>query len=141
MEFTSNQWIKNTNFWFEPRNGLYEKEEVNLLNSIQKLTNEKDSLSNQNVELKYENNSLLFQKEETINNQLSFSEDYDISDEIDNNISEDIEEEVLATQEDTYSILEDNEIAEKTLLEMAEDGTVLEIAKEWGLEDQLCIGK
>ena len=30
---------------------------------------------------------------------------------------------------------------EKTLLEMAEDGTVLEIAKEWGLEDQLCIGK
>ncbi len=30
---------------------------------------------------------------------------------------------------------------EKTLLEMAEDGTVLEIAEEWGLEDQLCIGK
>ena len=30
---------------------------------------------------------------------------------------------------------------EKTLLEMAEDGTVLKIAKEWGLEDQLCIGK
>ena len=30
---------------------------------------------------------------------------------------------------------------EKTLLEMAEDGTVLEIAKEYGLEDQLCIGK
>ena len=30
---------------------------------------------------------------------------------------------------------------EKTLLEMAEDGTVHEIAKEWGLEDQLCIGK
>ena len=30
---------------------------------------------------------------------------------------------------------------EKTLLEMAEDGTVLESAKEWGLEDQLCIGK
>ena len=52
-------------------------------------------------------------KEETINNQLSFSEDYDISDEIDNNISEILEEEVLATQEDTYSILEDNEIAEK----------------------------
>ena len=52
-------------------------------------------------------------KEETINNQLSFSEDYDISDEIDNNISEILEEEVLAAQEDTYSILEDNEIAEK----------------------------
>lgn len=30
---------------------------------------------------------------------------------------------------------------EKTLLEMAEDGTVLEIATEWGLQDQLCIGK
>lgn len=30
---------------------------------------------------------------------------------------------------------------EKTLLEMAEDGTVLEIAKQYGLEDQLCIGK
>ena len=30
---------------------------------------------------------------------------------------------------------------EKTLLEMAEDGTVLKIAEEWGLEDQLCIGK
>lgn len=30
---------------------------------------------------------------------------------------------------------------EKTLLEMAEDGTVLEIAKEYDLEDQLCIGK
>ena len=30
---------------------------------------------------------------------------------------------------------------EKTLLEMAEDGTVLEIAKEYGLEDQLCIGR
>ncbi len=30
---------------------------------------------------------------------------------------------------------------EKTLLKMAEDGTVLEIAKEYGLEDQLCIGK
>lgn len=30
---------------------------------------------------------------------------------------------------------------EETLLEMAEDGTVLEIAKEYGLEDQLCIGK
>ena len=30
---------------------------------------------------------------------------------------------------------------EKTLLEMAEDGTILEIAKQNGLEDQLCIGK
>lgn len=30
---------------------------------------------------------------------------------------------------------------EKTLLEMAEDGTVLEIAKQYGLEDQLCMGK
>lgn len=30
---------------------------------------------------------------------------------------------------------------QKTLLEMADDGTVLKIAKEWGLEDQLCIGK
>lgn len=30
---------------------------------------------------------------------------------------------------------------EKTLLEMAEDGTVLKIAKQYGLEDQLCIGK
>lgn len=30
---------------------------------------------------------------------------------------------------------------EKTLLEMADDGTVLEIAKKWGIEDQLCIGR
>lgn len=30
---------------------------------------------------------------------------------------------------------------EETLLEMAEDGTVLEIATEYGLQDQLCIGK
>lgn len=54
-------------------------------------------------------------------------------------------EEKLATEQ--YAIgfkLGNTELrdqVEKTLLEMAEDGTVLEIAKQYGLEDQLCIGK
>ena len=54
-------------------------------------------------------------------------------------------EEKLATEQ--YAVgfkLGNTELRDKlakTLLEMAEDGTVLEIAKEWGLEDQLCIGK
>lgn len=54
-------------------------------------------------------------------------------------------EEKLATEQ--YAIgfkLGNTELrnkVEKTLLEMAEDGTVLEIAKEYGLEDQLCIGR
>ena len=54
-------------------------------------------------------------------------------------------EEKLATEQ--YAIgfkLGNTELrnkVERTLLEMAEDGTVLEIAKEYGLEDQLCIGR
>ncbi len=54
-------------------------------------------------------------------------------------------EEKLATEQ--YAIgfkLGNTELrdkVEKTLLEMAEDGTVLEIAQQYGLEDQLCIGK
>ena len=52
-------------------------------------------------------------KEETINNRLSFSEDYDISDEIDNNISENLEEEVIVAQEDTNNIHEVYDMAEK----------------------------
>ena len=30
---------------------------------------------------------------------------------------------------------------EATLLEMAEDGTFMEIAKKYGLEDSVCLGK
>jgi len=54
-------------------------------------------------------------------------------------------EEKLATEQYGVGFLLGNEelrdAVEKTLMEMAEDGTFMEIAQKWGLEDSVCLGK
>lgn len=54
-------------------------------------------------------------------------------------------EEKLATEQYGVGFLLGNEelrdTVQKTLNEMVEDGTFMEIAKKWGLEDSVCLGK
>lgn len=54
-------------------------------------------------------------------------------------------EEKLATEQYGVGFLLGNEelrdTVQKTLDEMVEDGTFMEIAKKWGLEDSVCLGK
>uniref|UniRef100_UPI004056AB87 amino acid ABC transporter substrate-binding protein n=1 Tax=Acetatifactor sp. TaxID=1872090 RepID=UPI004056AB87 len=54
-------------------------------------------------------------------------------------------DEKLATEQYGVGFLLGNEelrdTVEKTLMEMAEDGTFMEIAQKWGLEDSVCLGK
>lgn len=53
--------------------------------------------------------------------------------------------EYLATEQYGVGFLLGNEelrdTVEKTLMEMAKDGKFMEIAKKWGLEDSVCLGK
>ena len=55
------------------------------------------------------------------------------------------DENMLATEQYGVGFLLGNEAlrdkVQKTLDEMAEDGTFMEIAKQWGLEDSVCLGK
>lgn len=54
-------------------------------------------------------------------------------------------EEKLATEQYAIGFLKGNtqlkDVVEKTLLEMAEDGTFMQIAEEYGLTDSVCLGK